>query len=89
LMPALVALRAASSRYAGEAAGREESVGEIGAAGELGSGEAVLGEEIAAGMMIDVNGAVHSCDIGKMMYVEADLTRNMVEAAEGRCLTVR
>jgi hypothetical protein len=88
-MPALVALRAASSRYAGEAAGREEGVEEIGAAGELGSGEAVVGEEIAAGMMIEVNRAVRLCDIRKMMYVEADLTRDIVEAAEGRCLTVR
>jgi hypothetical protein len=88
-MPALVALRAASSRYADKTTGREEGVEEIGTAGELGSGEAVVGEEIAAGMMIDVNRAVRLCDIRKMMYVEADLTRDIVEAAEGRCLTVR
>ena len=50
-MPALVALRAESSRCADGVAGGEEGAGDIGAAGELGLGEAVVGEEMAAGMM--------------------------------------
>lgn len=54
LIPVLVAFSAESSGYVGEAADGEEGAGDTGAASELGSGKAVVGEEMAAGMMIDL-----------------------------------
>jgi hypothetical protein len=82
-------LRAVSPRCAGVVAGGEECAGDIGAAGELGSDEAVVGEEIAAGMMNNVTRVERLWYIRKIMYMGADSARDMVEAAEGRCLRAR